>query len=70
MGVFKRIKSGISNPVGALAGIDTKKLVDDAQKANELQQQFNEKFLEVLEEIDKKQDLILKKLNKLLGEKK
>lgn len=61
-GFLKKIKEGIANPAGALTGIDTKKLMDDAQKSYESQNKYNEKFLEVLTEIDRKQDLILEKL--------
>jgi len=67
MGNFlKKVKEGFANPAGTLIGIDTKKLVSDAEKSYQSQNKFNEKFLEVLENIDKKQDELLKKL----GEKK
>ena len=64
-GFLKRVKEGLANPAGALVGIDTKKLVEDAQRANENQNRYNEKFLEVLESIDKKQDELLERLKKL-----
>lgn len=60
-GFLKKVKEGISNPAGALVGIDTKKLVSDAEKAYQSQEIYNQKFLEVLTEIDKKQDELLKK---------
>ena len=62
---LKKMKEGLANPASALIGFDTKKLVDDAQKSYESQNKYNEKFLEVLTEIDKKQDELLKKIQEL-----